>query len=229
MDDDARDREISAALDGGFLPPDPDALDAAIRTMRLLALIAVEHDTVDELVIELTLSFQRLVSALLPMPGYPAMPCVLQAGLHARTIATLLTFLNLKARHPAGQSNGVPIESAQDVFERWLDAIVEVCHSKHVPPWHLSPSHYVTCTAATIAGTVPTLREEPWLSLDPGDPRLRVRQLRDLSNDETSADAACELVWCAASALCISACTTRDFRLGDNQTHRPPIASNDLR
>lgn len=69
--------------------------------------------------------------------------------------------------------------------------------------------------------TVPTFREKPWLSLGPSDPGLRDQELRDLTRDETPEDAASELVWCAASALCIAACTARDFRFGDTSGSSP--------
>lgn len=67
---------------------------------------------------------------------------------------------------------------------------------------------------------VPIIREWPWLTLDPSDPCLRDRHLRD-AHLETPEDAAWELLWCAASALCISACSAPDFRLVDAPARLP--------
>ncbi len=93
---DALDEAINAANEDGFLPPDPDALEAAIRTMRVLALIAVDEDTLDGLLVELRASFHHLVSVLLPRAGEPSMTGpssgVIEAGMHVRAIAALLTF-----------------------------------------------------------------------------------------------------------------------------------------
>lgn len=225
MDDDPLDAAIDAAVEDGFLPPDPEALEAAIRTMRVTALIAIDEDTVDGLLVGLGTSFHHLVTVLLPRAGDPPMAgrpgVVIDASMHVCAIAALLTFLNLESRHNAEHAQDTRSESTQELFGRWLEVIIDVSRSQHPPPWHLSPTDYVSSTAGRLGMIVPIVREKPWLSLDPSDPRLRDRHLRDLSRDETPEDAAWELVWCAASALCISACTAPDFRLGDASETSP--------
>jgi hypothetical protein len=211
--------DIDLDMDACLRPPDPDALATVIRLLRYAQETVptpLSEDTVDGLLIRVFMTFHELISEILtdpvlPMGGGLGVP--LLAGVHARTIADLLTVLAMQSSNVAsGHDQHGKIEHAAALSERWLRTIVEVCCDQEEPRWHLTAASYVRIEAGTLSKSAQILRDEPRLSLDPDDPRLRVRYFPDRSSEETAEDAGVMLVGCAASALCMAAAVQPDFQ-----------------
>ncbi len=217
--------DIDFDVDACLRPPDPDALATVIRLLsyaRATVPTPSSEDTIDDLLIRVFMTFHELISEILtdpvlPMGGGVGVP--LLAGVHARTIADLLTILTMQPSNvaPDHTQNGKIEYSA--LSERWLRTIVEVCCDQQEPRWHLTAASYVRIEAGSLSKSAQILRDEPRLSLDPDDPRLRVRYFPDRSSKETAEDAGVMLVGCAASALCMAAAVQPDFRF-------PPVPTD---
>lgn len=119
VDDDPLAATMNAAVKNGFLPPDPEALEAAIHVTQLTALIAIDESTVDGLLVGLGMSFRHLVTGLLPRAGEPPMAAraaiAIEAALHTCAIAALLTFLNLQSRHNAEHAQDSCSENTREL------------------------------------------------------------------------------------------------------------------
>lgn len=221
MDEDATDRQISAALDSGFLPPDPEALEAAIRALYAVTGIVrlpAREDSVDGLLVQVGMDFHALIADLLAeevVGPVRSTAGVIFAGVLVQSVAALLTLLNLRSLSGApDRTQGDDGSYAQGLQERWLKTIVDVSRSEHEPPWHVTPAAFVTMASSALSEVARTLRDKPQMLLDPQDPCLQIRPEIGPARDRTPDDAGRQLVWFAAAALCIVACCHPGFRLG---------------
>lgn len=214
--------DIDNDFDPGLLPLDPEALDSAVRVLGVTQKMVVpptSDDTIDRQLVRVGKTFHDFLTDILsPLatkssdgPG-PA----LQAGIHAWTIADLLMALTTQSpddTHERGTKNG-KIDHPRHLSEKWLKAIIDVSLGEEEPPWHTTEVYYATIATGILSASARVLLDEPWLSLDPDDPSIRVRPLPDPTSELNSQDVAVALVWHAASTLCIAAAVAPGFRFG---------------
>ena len=164
------------------------------------------------LLLDVLISFNELASGIvsaaeLPEIG-PSTLVPLVAARHTVAIADALTFFG-------GGAGGPAADLAEDELRtRWAETIIGLCDSEDSHPWHLSPNGYVGVTSGQLPSLVAALRANPTVALDPDDPAIAVMPLPSLEQRDDPDLAARRMAWCGASAICIAACLSPDFRLG---------------
>ena len=208
-----REELVGRVRESGFLPPRAEALASAANAVRLLLSHPEERpNTVDGLLLDVLISFNELASEIvsaaeLPEIG-PRTLVPLVAARHTVTIADALTFFG-------GGAGGPAADLAEDELRtRWAETIIGLCDGEDSHPWHLSPNGYVGVTSGQLPSLVAALRANPTVSLDPDDPAIAVMPLPSLEQRDDPDLAARRMAWCGASAICIGACLSPDFRLG---------------
>lgn len=192
--------------------PDSDALEAAVRTLRLTQETTParwSEDTADELLMLVHLTFHEFIVAVLadPVPsgkpedGRP--PLAVRAALHGRAIADLLTALAIRHWKETGSdlSETGMAEAPPTLTKQWIDEMVAATTGEDRPT-HKTAIDYVRGAAVTLSFVARILGAQRGLSLDPADPRGPVEPPDDAL---TSDDAGALLIWCGAAALCIAA------------------------
>jgi hypothetical protein len=212
-----REQLIQSVIDSGFLPPHPEALASVINTLWL-PFPSERPDTLDGLLLDVLMTFNTLASELVSArelpPRCPSLVIPFLAAGHACAIADALAFLG------AHTDQCIPASAMTDARDemraRWLDAIVGLCNSAGSDLWHLSPNGYVAMTSSQLGFSIEAFREIPRISLDPDDPIIGTcprpspedRQAKDPDLEARS------LVWRAAAAICVAACSNSGFRFG---------------
>jgi hypothetical protein len=208
---------LQSVIDSGFLPPHPEALASVINTLWLPT-TGERPDTLDGLLLDVLMTFNTLASELVSAPELPERtPSLLipfAATGHTYAIADALAFLSAHTDQCGPASTTT--DAKDEMRTRWLDAIVGLCNSAGSGLWHLSPNGYVAMTSSQLGFSIEAFRENPRVSLDPDDPIIGTRP-KPSPEDRQAKDpdlAARSLVWRAAAAICVAACSNSDFRFG---------------
>jgi hypothetical protein len=217
-----REELISRVVDSGFLPPPRRALAAVAEAVRILAARLEERaSTLDGLLLEVSLTFNQLVSEIvyvaeLPETARPRDGVPLTAALHAVAIVDTLTFLG-------GASDGCADAAAEDgLRRRWTETVIGLCYAREPMAWSLSANSYVRITSGQLSFAGMVLQANQRISLEPENRALAVRPTpslaKSLDPDAPELAARC-MAWCSAAAMCLAACVSRDFDL-DRQASR---------
>ena len=186
---------------------DPEALDAAVETLRRTMSAPVSEGTVEELFVVVQMTFHDHVANVLAQPLEDANTLALHAAIHGRVIIDLLTAISIaKWRQEGVDLSHFGADDAKVVAERWIEMIVEIARCEEDddddPPQLSSPVQYVRKAAQTLAAVARILdAEHRGLDSPPDEDPL------------TFDDAAASLVWCAAAAVCIVAALKPEFRV----------------
>jgi hypothetical protein len=206
----------------GFLPPRHEALASVINVLGI-SRSSESSDTLDGLLLEMLTTFNSLIGEVISAPEHPLLvgqPILVpfSAAKHVFAVADLLAFLGHNASD-CGQADET-IKARNETRERWVDTIIRLSTGEGPRPWHLSPTGYVTVTAMELVGSIKVFGENPRVTLDPDNPIIIAEpplRSKDKNPQARAADpdlAAWGLIWRAASAVCLAACLSPEFRFG---------------
>ncbi len=188
---------------------DPEALDAALETLRRTISAPVSEGTVEQLLAVVQLTFHDHVANVLAEPLEDANTLALDAAIHGRVIIDLLTAISIaKWKQEGVDLSHYGAQDAKATAERWLGMIVEIARCEEDgdddPPQLSSAVQYVRRAAETFAAVARILAAEQ-RGLDP----------RPDEDALTFDDAVASLVWCAAAAVCIVAALKPQFCIAE--------------